>query len=124
MNVLVVDDSKLARMTLIKSLHSAFDNLNIGEAANGEEALVLIKQIVPEVIFLDLTMPVMNGFELLEILHKEFPSVNVIVVTADIQKGSKERIDKLGAKGYVPKPITTVKLKEVLAPIMETKTHE
>jgi len=124
MNVLVVDDSKLARLTLIKSLHNVFNDLNIGEAENGEVALLLIKQIIPEMVFLDLTMPVMNGYELLEILNKQFPSIQVIIVTADIQKGSKERIDKLGAKGYIQKPITDIKLKEVLTPIIESQAHE
>ena len=74
------------------------------EARNGQEALDLFDEIQPSVVFLDLTMPVMDGFEALEHLRKRSPDIPVIVLTADVQKKTLERIQGLGATELLKKP--------------------
>jgi two-component system LytT family response regulator len=71
MKVLIIDDEKLARV-LLKSFLAEIENIEIiGEAENGFEGLKLIGQLKPELIFLDVQMPKLNGFEMLELIAKE-----------------------------------------------------
>ena len=114
MNVLVVDDSKLARLSMVKALSGTFDPEQIFQASNGQEAVDLAKEHRPPIVFLDLTMPVMDGYEALPLLIESNPNINVIVVTADIQEQAQEKVMALGAKMHIKKPITPQKLEEVL----------
>jgi CheY-like chemotaxis protein len=111
--VLVVDDSKISRKMIIKSLPKDWD-IEISEACNGKEALDGYHAGKAEVMFLDLTMPVMDGYEALEILKKEGLNTFVIVVSADIQPKARERVISLGAMDFIKKPIDTDKVNEVL----------
>ena len=72
MKILVTDDSKMARKMVIKILKDILgENVEIHEGQNGQEALDLYKELLPKIVFLDLTMPIMDGFEALEKI-KEF----------------------------------------------------
>jgi CheY-like chemotaxis protein len=111
--ILVVDDSAMARKMLIKSLPAAWD-VEIEQASNGVEALVAYRAREFDVMFLDLTMPGMDGFEVLEALRREELNCLVIVVSADIQPAARERVRALGAIAFVPKPIDPDKIRAVL----------
>src|SRR5215208_1413432 len=102
--VLIVDDSPLARKMLRRSLPPTWD-ISITEAGNGREALTAYRLRKADVMFLDLTMPEMDGFELLEALRAEDLNCLVIVVSADVQPQARERALKLGAVAFVEKPI-------------------
>src|SRR6202012_2634592 len=82
--ILVVDDSALARKVLTKSLPEDWD-VEVSYATNGVEALEQYRAGKASVMFLDLTMPDMNGYEVLEILKQEELNTFVIVVSADVQ---------------------------------------
>ncbi len=112
-NVLVVDDSTVSRKMLIRAMPSNWD-INLSQAANGIEALTQYHEGKAEVMFLDLTMPEMDGYQVLEILQKEGLDTFVIVVTADIQPEAEQRVRKLGAMGFVKKPVSTAKITEIL----------
>jgi len=114
MKYLVVDDSKLARLSLIKSLKAHKEDAEIFQAENGIEALELMKNHKPDLVFLDLTMPEMDGYEALPKLLAIDQKLNVIVVSADIQEQAKARVLNLGAKLHVQKPINLDKMKEIL----------
>lgn len=111
--VLVVDDSTLARKLLIKSLPSDWD-LEITQASNGAEALLHYRAGKGAVIFLDLTMPVMDGFQVLEHIREEGLDAFVIVVSADIQEGAVDRVKASGAIGFVAKPVSTERIVPIL----------
>lgn len=111
--VLVVDDSGISRKMLIKSLPKEWD-IELSEAANGAEAITAYNEGKAEVMFLDLTMPVMDGYQVLEHLQKEGLNTFVIVVTADIQPEAEARVKKLGAMAFVKKPVDTEKLMPIL----------
>ena len=66
MKILVVDDSKIARMSVIKSLKVVHPDAELIQATNGLEAVESYKKERPDVVFLDLTMPVMDGYEALK----------------------------------------------------------
>ncbi|AOK50248.1 chemotaxis protein [Burkholderia sp. MSMB617WGS] len=111
--VLVVDDSTLARKLLIKSLPPDWD-VEITQASNGAEALSQYRAGKGAVIFLDLTMPVMDGFQVLERIRDDGLNAFVIVVSADIQSGARERVKACGAIGFVAKPVSPERIVPIL----------
>ncbi len=111
--ILVVDDSAMARKMLIKSLPADWD-VDISQAANGVEAMAAYRAGKAAVMFLDLTMPEMDGFQVLEELRKEDLNSMVIVVSADIQPIAQERVLSMGAIAFVKKPISADILSGVL----------
>jgi CheY-like chemotaxis protein len=111
---LITDDSKLARKTLIKALREHTDSQNIFEASNGFEALKIVLKEKPNVVFLDLTMPVMDGYEAIPKIKNINPDIKVVVVSADIQQKAKEKVYELGASLHVQKPIKSEKMKAIL----------
>ncbi|MDA3956805.1 response regulator [Oceanispirochaeta sp.] len=103
MKLLIVDDSKAARM-LIKSILLDYDSeMELMEASNGEEGVALYLQEQPDIVFLDLTMPIMDGYEALEKILSINPNAQVVVLTADIQVKSVQRCMNLGAYKVVKK---------------------
>jgi len=114
MKYLVTDDSKLARRVLIKALLAYTDEANIFQATNGLEALKMTLKEKPDVVFLDLTMPEMDGYATLPKLRTINPDIKVVVISADVQEKAKERVLALGAKFHISKPINTQRLQEIL----------
>jgi CheY-like chemotaxis protein len=90
MKYLVIDDSKLARLNLIKSLKNYIEEAEIFQATNGLEAIEIMQSEKPNIVFLDLTMPIMDGYEALPKLLEINPKANVVVVSADIQEKAKK----------------------------------
>lgn len=98
----MVDDSMSVRRVMRAALTE--QGLDIVEAANGQEAVELFQRELPDVVFLDITMPVMDGFETLPRLRELRPSTPVIVLTADVQTRTVERMAELGAFLFLKKP--------------------
>lgn len=111
--VLIVDDSSFARKQMARSLPDGWE-VEISYAENGLQAVESIKQGLGEVVFLDLTMPVMDGYGALEIIKKEDLPAMVIVVSGDIQPEARDRVRKLGALDFIKKPVDKAKATEVL----------
>lgn len=115
MKVLVTDDSKMARKMVIKTLIEILgENVEIYEAQNGQESFDLYKQILPNIAFLDLTMPIMDGFEALEKIKEFDIDAKVVIISADIQKLSMDKALQLGAFNFIKKPIDTAKMQQIL----------
>lgn len=112
-SVLVVDDSPIARKMLIRSLPAEWD-IEVTQASNGFEALAAYRAGNVDVMFLDLTMPEMDGYEVLETLRREDLNCLVIVVSADIQQRAQDRVRQLGAIAFVQKPVSADGLGSVL----------
>ena len=112
-SVLVVDDSPIARKMLIKALPPDWD-IEITQASNGIEALAAYRAGRVDVMFLDLTMPDMDGYQVLETLRKEDLNCLVIVVSADVQEKAQERVLAMGTIAFIRKPITAEGLRDVL----------
>ena len=107
LRTLIIDDERLAREEL-KSLLKQYDEIDIiGEAKNGEEAILMIKDLKPELIFLDISMPGMTGFEMLKQLE-EIPKV--IFVTAYDEFALKAF--EINALDYILKPVDPIRLQE------------
>jgi pilus assembly protein CpaE len=115
--ILIADDVEETRNVVKKILNMEEESFQIvGEAGNGEEALKLIPVVKPDVILMDINMPILNGLEATERITDEFPSVIVIIMSV---QGENEYLKKAmlhGAKEYIIKPfnydslINTVKV--------------
>ena len=114
MKYLITDDSKLARLSLIKSLNANVSDAEIFQATNGAEAVEIVINEKPDIVFLDLTMPVMDGYEALPLIIENYPKVKVVVVSADVQERAKTRVIGLGAQLHIQKPINVQKMKDIL----------
>ncbi|EWH08511.1 response regulator receiver domain-containing protein [Catenovulum agarivorans DS-2] len=111
--VLICDDSTLARKQVKKSLPSNWD-VEVQFASNGREALNIMREQQIGVLFLDLTMPEIDGIGVLEANHAEKLVDFTIVVSADIQPEMQNRVAELGALAFIQKPVNTTKLTEIL----------
>ena len=100
--ILVVDDAKFTRNRISQPLVEA--GFEVIQAKNGEEGLKLFEEQQPQCILTDLLMPVIDGLELIATLRKRGSDVPIIVVTADIQKTTREKCDELGINGFLTKP--------------------
>jgi len=114
MKYLVTDDSKLARLSLIKSLKAHVGEAEILQAENGQAALDIIKSEKINVVFLDLTMPIMDGYKAIPLIKRLDSELIIVIVSADVQEQAKRRVIKLGAKLHIQKPINADKMKEIL----------
>lgn len=101
--VLLVDDSKMSR-NMLKAILEEEGYSIVGEASNGEEALDVFKQCKPDLITLDITMPKMDGLEVLKRLLEIDPLVKVIMITAAGQQSKLIEALKSGAKRFITKP--------------------
>lgn len=117
---LIVDDSNISRKWFIATIPDAFKkNIETIEASNGKSALEIYKEQKIDIVFLDITMPDMNGFEVLEKLKELDANATVIMVSADRQKSTKAKVLEMGASGVLNKPVEADKLREVLLELMQ-----
>lgn len=101
--VMIVEDNRFM-LTSLRALLSRMPELSVVAAArNGAEALPLIQETQPQVLILDIKMPEMNGWELLDELHKINSPVQVIVLTAVSEESSKQLAFDKGVVAYVTK---------------------
>ncbi len=111
--ILICDDSSFAAKQLARALPSDWD-VEVSFASGGEEALAAIKAGRGDILFLDLNMPGMDGYDVLAAIRaQDLPSM-VIVVSGDIQPEARERVLKLGALEFVKKPVSGEVITEVL----------
>lgn len=101
--ILIVDDSPIARKMLRASIPNN-DSFEIMEASDGQKGVDTYKEFKPDVTFMDLTMPVLSGYEALKEIKKINPTAVVIVLTADIQPKSIASVMESGAYTVLKKP--------------------
>ncbi len=112
---LVVDDSKMARKMAVKNLKLIVgENVKIREAQDGVEAVNCYKENKPAICFMDLTMPVMDGFEAIKQICTFDSDAKIIVISADIQELSMQKAKENGAIGFIKKPINQENLTKML----------
>ena len=103
LRVLIVDDNESIRRSICQILHSEADIEVVCEAADGADAVNKIRQHHPDVVLLDITMPTMNGLEASAIIKREFPSVQVLIVSQHDAREFHWAARVTGASGYVIK---------------------
>jgi len=85
------------------------------EAGDGDEALKIIEQEIPDLILLDIKMPKKNGIEVLEILRKSHPEIKIVMETSVYEDETKKQCLDLGAIDYLKKPINKKQITDIVA---------
>ena len=101
--ILIVDDHAVVRQGLKMFLALDEELTIVGEAANGEEAIRRAHELVPDVVLMDLLMPVMDGIAATEVIRRELPDVQVIALTSVLEDKAVYGAVRAGAIGYLLK---------------------
>ena len=122
LKILTVDDSSMVRVIVAKTFQP--HGFDVYEAANGTDALSIAAAVLPDLIFLDITMADMNGFVVLEELRKIKTLKNTPVVMLSAESGltSIERADRLKVAGYVAKPFKGPQLLALASQILNLQS--
>jgi two-component system chemotaxis response regulator CheY len=101
--ILIVDDAKFMRITLTSILKKA-DHEIVGEAENGREAVELYRQLRPDLVTMDITMPEMSGLDAVKEIKKDFNDAKIIMCSAMGQQKMVVDAIEAGAKDFIVKP--------------------
>jgi two-component system nitrate/nitrite response regulator NarL len=101
--ILLVDDHPIVRRGISACLSRYPSFLVVGEAGNGQEALRKARELLPDVVLMDIDMPQMSGLAVTEVLRKELPQTKVVVISTSRNSESVARIIESGARGFVAK---------------------
>ena len=103
--ILIVDDNKINMLLTKTLLKNKFPKSKLFEASNGLEAIEICNKTNPELIFMDIQMPIMNGYEATLEIRKTHPKTIIIALTAGIITGEKEKCIDIGMNDFIIKPI-------------------
>ncbi|MBR6222894.1 MAG: response regulator [Lachnospiraceae bacterium] len=116
-NILIVDDSRTSRR-ILKSVLENQGHQVVGEAKNGEEGYQMFKELKPDIVTLDVTMPVLDGIGALKKIKGEFPEAKCVMVTAAGQKTKLVEAVQAGADEFIPKPFDTDNLGQLIKDVL------
>jgi len=103
--VLVADDHLIARAGVSAIVNAQCDMAVVGEAANGQQALALYRQCRPDVVLMDMRMPLMNGIEAASAILREFPEARIVVLSTYGGQEDIRRALKAGVQAYLTKDV-------------------
>jgi CheY-like chemotaxis protein len=114
--VMIVEDNKINMLLLKTIIKKVFINATIFEILNGQEAVLQFESINPDIIFIDIQMPLMNGYEATKAIRKLKLGENVpiIALTAGTEKEERDKCIKAGMNDYVSKPIINGVIEKVI----------
>ena len=113
-SALIVDDHQLYRDGLSSLLEKNSFVKQVFQAENGLEAVFQMRRNPLPLIFMDLKMPVMDGYEAIKIIHKEFPKTTILVLSDFLQPYLIHELDTIGADGYLTKGTSNHELSEAI----------
>lgn len=115
--ILIVDDSRTSRRILRGILEEAGHEI-IGEAVNGDEGYIKYKELKPDVVTMDITMPVTDGIQALQLIRHLDKEAHVVMVTAAGQKEKMMQAIKAGAEEFITKPFELEEVVRVIGRIL------
>jgi DNA-binding NarL/FixJ family response regulator len=121
--VLITDDHGVVRQGLRMFLSLDPDIQIVGEASDGREALDMVRTLRPDVVLMDLLMPVMDGVSATEIIRKELPDVEVVALTSVLEDTSVTEAVRAGAIGYLLKDTDVEELHRAVRGAAEGRVH-
>ena len=120
LNVLIVDDSKLARMAIVKAMTHLHADWTRVEASNADDAVALARQQAFDIALLDFNMPGRDGLQLASELRDLIPDISMAVISANHQKEIVAQAIDVGAT-FLSKPLTQEALGQFLAEVEQAK---
>lgn len=120
LKVMIVDDEEFARKFIISSLNwEAFGLEIISEAASGLEALAAFEEQTPDIIFMDIKMPYMNGLELSHFVLQKYPHIKIVILTAFKDFDYAQKSIQIGVSHFLLKPVNPVELQSTVLKLKE-----
>lgn len=120
--ILIVDDHVLFREGMRDIIHHWDDYEVVGEAANGLEALNLARELLPDIILMDIAMPVMDGIHATKRIASELPSIRIVMLTTSEEEEDLLNAIKYGAQGYILKDTPSKRLHDELRRMTQGET--
>ncbi|TVQ90351.1 MAG: DNA-binding response regulator [Bacteroidetes bacterium] len=121
--VVIVDDHKLVTDCIGLFLKGAKDIEVVGVAHSGKEALNILKEVTPQVLLLDISMPEMSGIELTETIKKKYPDMRILILSMHSDYNNISDAIDAGADGYVPKDVSSEELVEAIETVSRGKNY-
>ncbi len=120
LKILIVDDIELNRKLVREYLGD--NNLDIYEAEDGKQAIYIAEEIIPDLILMDMKMPVMDGYEATRriVSMQKLSHIPIIALTASAMKGDEDKILNIGCKAYLPKPVDKFALLNQISKLVGT----
>lgn len=118
-NILIVDDSRTSRKILREILEEAGHTI-VAEGVNGEDGYLKYKELKPDLVTLDITMPKLDGIEALQLIKKFDEDVKVIMITAAGQKEKMIQAIKYGAAEFIAKPYESEDVKQIVDKVLNS----
>lgn len=123
LNIMVVDDSLIIRKTLSTELEKMGHTI-VAKAKSGKEAVNLYREFLPDLVTMDITMPIMSGIDALKEIIKDYKDAKIIMVTSHGEERLVMDAISSGAKGYILKPITKEKIENVIVKVVPEYKEE
>ena len=122
--ILIVDDEK-ANIRFLEVILQQAGYTNVHSTTDSRQSLALFCRIEPDLVLLDLTMPHLDGFAVMQQLHEEMPehTVPILVLTADAISATKHKALKQGAKDFLTKPLDEIEVLLRINNLLETRFH-
>lgn len=122
MKILIVEDSKFAQMVTAGLFSQDFPDVELILADNGMDGYDKFLQSSPDIIITDLLMPCMSGQELVKKIREIDQNIKIIIVTADIQKSTRDELAEYHIAAFINKPLVKDKM-ALVKPIVEGRQH-
>ena len=113
MSILIVDDSKLMRM-LVKNILSDIGYVEVYEAFNGAEAIEKVQKVKPEIVFMNLVMPEMDGYKAAQEILLDFPGIKIIIMSSNKESESPFKNSDVGIFDYITIPFGLSRIKNIV----------
>jgi DNA-binding NarL/FixJ family response regulator len=121
--VLLVDDQAIIRQGLKSLLDTKSDIQVVGDADNGQAALEQAARLQPDVVLMDIRMPIMDGVTAIQLMSQQFPQIHVLVLTTFDDDEYVAQAMRFGARGYLLKDVPSDELAEAIRAIDRGYTH-
>ena len=122
-SILIVDGQATVRQSLRRKLSSINEFSVVGEAQHGDEVIIKVMSLNPDIVLMDLNLPGKNGIDLTKELTEKTPKVNVLVLASNNDQRNTSRIIKAGALGYILKDVNTETLYEAIRAVAQREAY-
>ncbi|NOH80126.1 response regulator transcription factor [Vibrio sp. RE86] len=121
--VVIVDDHQVVLDGFIARLQTEKDIQVVGSASNGLEAIDVIKELVPDVVLMDVSMPLMNGIDATHMIKQSMPEVKVLMLTMHDNREYIMKVMQAGAVGYMLKEICATRMVQAIKTVYQGSTY-
>lgn len=116
----VVDDATFIR-EIVKNIGESLGGICVGEAENGRDAIQVIRATLPDLLFLDLVMPLRNGLEIIDEIKELWPDIKIVICTTLDQEDMINKLQQKGIHEYLTKPFSKAEIEAVINKLMFTR---